>query len=87
MSMRKTTIAPGQLLRSVHMEESYLGKAGYPLYRPCTEAKLIPGSVSCPRGNELSRNHVNAVDYRVKKMPQVIGLGASGDFHMRSTIK
>ena len=24
--MRKTTLAPGQLLRSVHMEKSYLGK-------------------------------------------------------------
>ena len=31
--MRKTTLAPGQLLRSVHMEDSYLGKAGY---RCCT---------------------------------------------------
>ena len=27
----KTTLAPGQLLSSVHMETSYLGKAGYPL--------------------------------------------------------
>ena len=34
MSMCKTTLAPGQLLRSVHMEKSYLGKAGYP--RCCT---------------------------------------------------
>ena len=25
--MRKTTLAPGQLLRSVHMKKSYLGKA------------------------------------------------------------
>ena len=31
MSMRKATFAPGQLLRSVHMEKSYLGKAGYPV--------------------------------------------------------
>ena len=31
MSMRKTTLAPGQLLRSVHMEKRYLGKAGYPV--------------------------------------------------------
>ena len=31
MSMRKTTLAPGQLLSSVHMEKSYLGKAGYPV--------------------------------------------------------
>ena len=29
MSMRKTALAPGQLLRSVHMEKSCLGKAGY----------------------------------------------------------
>ena len=43
MSMRKTTHAPGQLLRSVHMEKSYLSKAGYPvLYNGCT--KLTPGS-------------------------------------------
>ena len=34
MSMRKTTLAPGQLLRSVHMEKSYLGKAGYPVLLP-----------------------------------------------------
>ena len=25
----KTILAPGQLFRSVHMEKSYLGKAGY----------------------------------------------------------
>ena len=31
MSMRKTVLGPGQLLRSVHMEKSYLGKAGYPV--------------------------------------------------------
>ena len=31
MSMRKTTLAPEQLLRSAHMEKSYLGKAGYPV--------------------------------------------------------
>ena len=30
MSMHKTTLAPGQLLRSVHMEKSYLGKADLP---------------------------------------------------------
>ena len=29
MSMRKTSLAPGQLLRSVHMEKTYL--AGNPL--------------------------------------------------------
>ena len=50
MSMRKTTLAPGQLLRSVHMEKSYLGKAGYP---------VDPGVSELPRGNEMSRDHVN----------------------------
>ena len=27
--------------------------------KPCTEVKLTPGSVELPRGNELSRGHVN----------------------------
>ena len=31
MSMRKTTLALGQLFYSVHMEKSYLDKAGYPV--------------------------------------------------------
>ena len=31
MSIRKTTFGPGQLLRSVQMEKSCLGKAGYPV--------------------------------------------------------
>ena len=31
MSMRKTTLAPGQLLRFVQMEKNYFGKAGYPV--------------------------------------------------------
>ena len=31
MSMRKTTLALGQFLHSVHMEKSYFGKAGYPV--------------------------------------------------------
>ena len=30
MSMCKTTLVPGQLLRSVHMEKCYLGKVGQP---------------------------------------------------------
>ena len=30
MSKRKTTLVLGQLLHSVYMEKSYLGKAGYP---------------------------------------------------------
>ena len=31
MNMHKTTLAPGQLLRPVHMEKSHLGKTGYPV--------------------------------------------------------
>ena len=80
--MRKTTLAPGQLSRSVHMEKSYLGKAGYqvcttgnpPLevapgqrkthvnsYRRQTvhRGKVDPRVSELPRGNELSRDHVN----------------------------
>ena len=80
--MRKTTLAPGQLLRSVHMEKSYLAKAGYlvlynglPVSRSCPgqgeihvnsyrcqtmqRGKVDPGVSELPRGNELSRDHVN----------------------------
>ena len=82
MSIRKTTLAPEQLLRSVHMEKSYLGKAvtrccttGNPplevalghrkthvnSYRRQTvhRVKVDPGVSELPRGNELSRDHVN----------------------------
>ena len=72
MSIRKTTLAPGQLLRSVHMEKSYLGKAGYlVLYKPrkthvnsyrrqtVHRSKVGPGVSELPRGNELSRDRVN----------------------------
>ena len=77
--MRKTTVAPGQLLRSVHMEKSYLGKAGCTTGNPPLEVapgqgeihvnsyrrqtmhqgKVDPGVSELPRGNELSRDHVN----------------------------
>ena len=77
--MRKTALAPGQLVRSVHMEKSYLGKTGYPVLYPPLE--VAPGQrkthvnsyrrqtvhrgkvdlevSELPRGNELSREHVN----------------------------
>ena len=38
MSIRKTTFAPVQLLRSVHMKKSYLGKAGYPVLQASDHA-------------------------------------------------
>ena len=45
MSMRKTTLAPGQLLRSVQMEKSYLGKVGYPvLYNGYPASRSCPGA-------------------------------------------
>ena len=82
MSMRKATLAPGQLLRSVHMEKSYLGRrvtryctTGNPplevapgqrkthvnSYRRQTvhRGKVDSGVSELPRGNELSRDHVN----------------------------
>ena len=80
--MRKTALAPGQLLHFVHMEKRYLGKAGYlllynglPASRSCLgkgdihvnsyrrqtmhRGKVDPGASELPRGNELSRDHVN----------------------------
>ena len=78
MSMRKIILAPGQLLRSVHMEKSYLSNSGYTLTGqnppkvPPGQQKLMwtaagvvhrgkvdPGVNELPRGNELSRDHVN----------------------------
>ena len=59
MSMNKTILAPGQLLRSVHMEKSYLGKAGYP--QCCTTGnpplEVAPGQ---------QKTHVNS--YRCQTM-------------------
>ena len=65
MSMHKTTLAPGQRLRSVHMDKNYLGKAGYPVsyngYRRQTvhRGKVDPEASELPWGNELSRDHMN----------------------------
>ena len=82
MRMRETTLAPGHLLRSVHMEKSYLGKAdtrccitGNPplevapgqrkthvnsyMRQTVHRGKVNPGVSELPRGNELSRDHVN----------------------------
>ena len=56
MSMRKTTLAPGQLLRSVHMEKSYLGKA---VTRCCTTGNP-PREVALGQG----KTHVNSTGVR-----------------------
>ena len=47
MSMHETTLAPGQLLRSVHMEKSYLGKAGLP-----DVVEQVTPLTKLPRGKE-----------------------------------
>ena len=60
MSMRKTTLAPGQLLRSVHMEKSYLGKAGYPV--------LYNGNLPLEVAAGQRKTHVNS--YRRQTMHQ-----------------
>ena len=44
MSMRKTNLAQGKLLRSVHIEKSYLVKAGYLLlYNGNPLLEVAPG--------------------------------------------
>ena len=72
MSMRKTALAPGQLLRSVHMEKSYLGKADYPV--------LDNGNPPLEDAPGQRETHVNSyrrqtvhrgkVDPRVSELPR-----------------
>ena len=57
MSMRKTALAPGQLLSYVHMEKSYHGKAGYPVLY-----KGLPASRSCPGATKNSCEQLQASD-------------------------
>ena len=67
MSMRKTTLALGQLLRSVHMKKSYLEvapgqwKTDVNSYRRQTmhRGNVDPGVSELPQGNELPQDHVN----------------------------
>ena len=73
MSMRKTTLAPEQLLRSVHMEKSYLGKAGYT--RCCTTGnpplEVAPGQRKI-HVNSYRRQtvHRGKVDPGVSELPR-----------------
>ena len=48
MSMCKTSLAPGQLLRSVLMEKSYLCKAGYPVLYNLRACSHDPGTTHYP---------------------------------------
>ena len=67
--MRKTTLAPGQLLRSVHMEKSYLGKAGCTTGNPPLE--VAPGQRKT-HVNSYRRQtvHRGKVDPGVSELPR-----------------
>ena len=85
--MRKTTLAPGQLLRSVHMEKSYLGKAGYPvLYKGNPPLEVAPGQrkahVNSYRRQTVQRGKV---DPGVSELPR--GNELSGDHVNRPLVK
>ena len=67
--MCKTTLAPGQLLHSVHMEKSYLGKAG------CTMGNLplevAPGQQNTHVNSYRHQTtHRGKVDPGVSELPQ-----------------
>ena len=71
MSMRKTTLAPGQILRSVHMEKSYLSKAGYLVYNGLPPLEVAPGQGEI-HVNSYRRQtmHRGKVDPGVSEVPQ-----------------
>ena len=68
--MCKTTLAPGQLLRSVHMKKSYLGKGGGGVIGCCTKGN--PPLEIAPRQR---KTHVNSyrrhTEHRGKADPGV----------------
>ena len=80
MSMRKTTLAPGQLLCSVHMEKSYLGKAGYPGPVYMIPGQLIAlGQLTDPRVNFASVHGLTPVTVHMSfSLPR-------GNFERRAT--
>ena len=106
MSMRKTTLAPGQLLRSVHMEKVTSARrvtrcctTGNPplevapgqrkihvnSYRRQTvhRGKVDPGVSELPRGNELSRDHVNRpLDSELVYFCDLLSLILTHSFHL-----
>ena len=67
--MRKTTLALGQLLRSVHVEKSYLRKAGCTTVNPPLEVAPGPGEIHV---NSYRRQtmHQGKVDPGVSELPQ-----------------
>ena len=72
MSVSKATLAPGQLLRFVHMEKSYLGKAGYlVLYNGYPPLEVAPGARTI-HVNSYRRQtmHRGKVDSGVSELPR-----------------
>ena len=69
MSMRKTTLAWGQLLRSVHMEKSYLGKAGCTMGNQPLEVAPGPGEIHVDSYRRQTM-HRGKVDSGVSELPQ-----------------
>ena len=72
MSMRKTTLAPGKLLSSVHMEKSYLVKA---VTRCCTTGnpslEIAPGQRKTHmNGYRRQTVHRGKVDPVVSELPR-----------------
>ena len=67
--MRKTTLARGQLLRSVHMEKSYLDKAGCTTGNPPLEVAPGPGEIHVNRYRRQTL-HRGKVDPGVSELPR-----------------
>ena len=70
--MRKTALAPGQLLRSVHMEKSYLGKAGYRCWTTGNPPLEVALGQRKTHVNSYRRQtvHRGKVDPGVSELPQ-----------------
>ena len=69
MNMRKTTLAPGQLLRSVHMRKSYLGKAGCTTGNPPLEVAPEQGEIHV-NSYRRQKMHRGKVDPGVSELPR-----------------
>ena len=72
MSLLKTALVSWQLLRSVHMEKSYLNKAGYPvLYDGNPPLEVAPGQRKTHVNSYRHQTvHRDKVDPRVSELPQ-----------------
>ena len=86
--MRNTNLAPGQLFHSVHMEKSYLGKAGYPLlYNDDLLLEVAPGQIKTHVNNYSSKIYFKLVNtyktsckinYKISREKGIIKQGRNG---------